>query len=456
MFKQAPEGDRTTQPLLFRARRGTDGGGSVPSAPPLLSPSSSFPGPSMTVYYAPTAQFPFPESTRSEYASPARGLSAGATAPTRPLASPSRPSASLYYAGADAFRGSGGYSNDDDGGNDDDAAGGSRLGPHGAADLLFETRRAAEEDPITFWEVFRYSRIILTVFLEGILALVSVDTIFARMSFVLSTAASRLRVRRSLTNYTLAVRVGNILAVLVDSVVVEFLKGKKGEAFLKALAASAHGDDPIERVHSINAQVMADFVAPRLAKLDKAFVNLLVFLLTLCCATLGVTVWIVDLNFRVSALYFQEPADGADDGTSVFRVILYLTVLIFAGTLITVLVALMFPPLLPLLGIRDHARHQRQGCRETPGPDAGVPRHRPAQARSVKALQGRCAHGSGTGRRRAGKGGPEGIPGIRKCGGAPDGHAVGRGSPPLHVQIRGPIHRLQEPCGQQHHLALAR
>jgi hypothetical protein len=141
----------------------------------------------------------------------------------------------------------------------------------------------------------------------------------------------------------MAVRVGNILAVLVDAVIVSILERDDGQDILEALSRTAYGDDPIERVHSINTQILADFVAPRLAKLDEAFVKTLSAVLFLWSGSVAAVIWFFDLDYRVSSLFFRgEVPDGPDDGTSVYRIGLYAIILTFACIFAVVIVAILF------------------------------------------------------------------------------------------------------------------
>ena len=99
----------------------------------------------------------------------------------------------------------------------------------------------------------------------------AVDLIYGRVSALLPTAGSRLRMRASLSSYMMAVRVGNVLGVLVDLVISDFIE--KHPVAFRLLAASASGNNVVDRIHILNTQILTDFVAPRLKKLDASGVK---------------------------------------------------------------------------------------------------------------------------------------------------------------------------------------
>lgn len=204
---------------------------------------------------------------------------------------------------------------------------------------LDKARDDAAKTKVSAGEVLRYTLLVLFVGIESLGMLLSVTFIYNNLSRVLETAGSRLRAFNSITSYTHVVRTGSVISVLLDRYHLEFQQ--KYPAALELLQGEAEGDDPLERAHSLQTRIMADFVAPRLSKLDAAFVRLLTVILLLFCLP-GICFGLfVDLDLRLSSLVENIDPDGPDDGTSVYRILIYCVIIAHGCVIFTLLAGFM-------------------------------------------------------------------------------------------------------------------
>lgn len=209
-------------------------------------------------------------------------------------------------------------------------------GGESAADL--EGRRArrwVRESPVTWLDMLRYVIVACQVAIEGIVSFFNSERLFQRMSVVLQSSGQRVRAFKSIDNYGIVIRFGRTLSSISDMVMAELFERFPG--VFEATEAAAEGDDLVERLHSVQTAVTADLVGPRLLALDRAVVRLLVSILVACSAAVMFIAVSFPLDTLISrwltALFGSHDYSnlaGPDDGTSLYRVLIYLIILFFA------------------------------------------------------------------------------------------------------------------------------
>lgn len=161
------------------------------------------------------------------------------------------------------------------------------------------------------------------------------DVVYDRLDVLLKTSGARFRVRNSLVAYGLVIRVGRMMSSLIDLVMDEVAEEHVG--VFDVLHARALGDDPLERLHSVQTKFIADFVVPRLQAFDMAVVRVAVGTLALWCAAVCATAFFAPLNFLLSSLVDHTASYGPDDGTSVYHILQYAVICTHGCVLFTVL-----------------------------------------------------------------------------------------------------------------------
>ena len=204
-----------------------------------------------------------------------------------------------------------------------------------------EAMHWARKEPVSWYTLLRYVQIGCQVAVEGFVSIFETSDLYKRVAVVLSSSGQRVRTFKSLQKYGIIVRFGRTLNAIHELVLADVIE--MFPKLFETLENEAEGDDIVERLHNIQVAVIAELVGPRLTALDHAVVNFAVMVLIICCSIVlffGVyfpTDVLISRWIRYLLGYLSDDMvyklEGPEDGTSLYRVLLYFILLFFFGSI---------------------------------------------------------------------------------------------------------------------------
>lgn len=208
----------------------------------------------------------------------------------------------------------------------------------------------ARKEKVSWRNLLRYVQIGCQVAVEGFISVFETNDLYKRIASVLSSSGQRVRTFKSLQNYGVILRFGRMLNAIHDLVLADLI-----EMFPKlfdSLENGAEGDDIVERLHNVQVSVIAELVGPRLTALDHAVVDFMVLILCILCSMvlfiaiyfpqdILVSRWVRYLLGLLVSDNAKIALEGPEDGTSIYRVIIYGILVFFYGSIFFVVTSSM-------------------------------------------------------------------------------------------------------------------